>query len=175
MTETELIAGVLDFARDKGILDAAPEMQFIKTMEEFGETSSNLFRLLSTQDEKYRVSLKDDIGDVQVTVIILNELTGGKPSDLLRYSENYESSSETSMDAYLKLTTSLGLIAHGLQQKDYEYMTEDIVKAYCEARDFATMIGLEPDECLEIAYTEIAGRTGETRNGMFTKTEDLTD
>lgn len=34
-------------------------------------------------------------------------------------------------------------------------------------------IGIEPQECLELAYEKIKNRKGETRNGMFYKAEDL--
>ena len=36
-------------------------------------------------------------------------------------------------------------------------------------------IGIEPQECLELAYKKIKNRKGETRNGVFYKAEDLDD
>ena len=34
-------------------------------------------------------------------------------------------------------------------------------------------LGLDPKECLEMAYNVIKGRSGKTVNGVFVKKEDL--
>lgn len=68
---SKLVLLVEEWAIDKGIDEASPRDQFLKVVEETGEIAAALAR--SDQDE-----LKDAIGDVVVTLVILsmqNKLT----------------------------------------------------------------------------------------------------
>lgn len=60
----ELIAKVEQWAKDKGLDQADSSKQMLKTVEEVGEVASALAR----KDES---ALRDGIGDVVVTLIIL--------------------------------------------------------------------------------------------------------
>lgn len=60
----ELISKVEQWAKDKGLDQADSSKQMLKTVEEVGEVASALAR----KDEH---SLRDGIGDVVVTLIIL--------------------------------------------------------------------------------------------------------
>lgn len=62
------------------------------------------------------------------------------------------------------------------------YVDEAVERMQLEMGDvFVTLIilckqlGIEPQECLELAYDKIKNRKGETRNGVFIKAEDLHD
>ena len=59
-----LINQVEQWAFQRGLLDADPSKQFIKVVEEIGEVASALAR-------NEQVALRDGIGDVIVTLIIL--------------------------------------------------------------------------------------------------------
>lgn len=96
-----LVRKVEKWSIEKGLNTADSSKQFLKVAEEVGEVAAALAR-------SDRCELKDGIGDVIVTLIIL------------------------------------------AQQND--------MRLY---------------ECLDQAYTEIAGRTGEMVNGVFVKDEDL--
>lgn len=60
----ELIAKVEQWAREKGLDQAESSKQMLKTVEEVGEVASALAR-------KEKDALRDGIGDVVVTLIIL--------------------------------------------------------------------------------------------------------
>lgn len=60
----ELIAKVEQWAKDKGLDQAESSKQMLKTVEEVGEVASALAR-------KEKDALRDGIGDVVVTLIIL--------------------------------------------------------------------------------------------------------
>lgn len=77
-TFEQLEAHVIDWAREKGILDkATPMAQGLKTLEEVTE----MLNAIRTDD---RDELIDAIGDVIVTVIIQSELNGLKTSECLQ-------------------------------------------------------------------------------------------
>lgn len=83
------VINVLQWARDKGILNkATPKDQFTKTVEEVGELAAGLCRYNpAVQDEDDAMSalyeIKDAIGDVTVTLIILADLVGAEFSECL--------------------------------------------------------------------------------------------
>lgn len=61
---------IIEWARDKGILDkATPESQMLKTVEEVGELASAL-------GKRDMVEIEDAIGDIAITLIIQAELCG---------------------------------------------------------------------------------------------------
>ena len=97
----ELIEQVEQWAKDKGLDKAESSKQMLKTIEETGEVAAALAR--NDQD-----ALRDGIGDVTVTLIIL--------------------ALQNDMNLY---------------------------------------------ECLNCAYDEIKGRTGQMVNGVFVKSSDL--
>jgi NTP pyrophosphatase (non-canonical NTP hydrolase) len=73
-----LEAYVIDWAREKGILDkATPMAQGLKSLEELTE----LLNAIRTED---RDEIIDGIGDLQVTLIIQAELNGLRITDCLQ-------------------------------------------------------------------------------------------
>ena len=98
-TFEELQEAVLEWADDRDLLEADPNRQFLKVVEELGELASAI--------AKYNIPEEiDAMGDVLVTLIILSQ-----------------------------------------------------------------QINLNPVECLEVAYNEIADRKGKTVDGVFIKDE----
>jgi hypothetical protein len=88
MKMEEMIANVEQWAEDRGILEkATPLDQFDKTMEEVRELEDHL-------DEQYlegctdKLSIKDDIGDITVTLIIQAKMQGLSFTDCLAYAWN---------------------------------------------------------------------------------------
>lgn len=84
---------ILDWARERGILDASnPIKQLSKTQEELDETMEALVKIKDLHDieqptlidvgnkqvllEQYNAEVIDGIGDMLVTIIILAELCG---------------------------------------------------------------------------------------------------
>ena len=82
LTFEELDYKVIGWAAKKGILEkATPKDQFVKTVEEMGEVAAALAR----GDLE---ALKDGIGDVFVTLIILARLNGLDPVKCLEHAWN---------------------------------------------------------------------------------------
>lgn len=65
----ELVAKVEKWSSDKGLHESDPKSQFLKVAEEFGEIGAAMARNDSFE-------LKDAIGDVIVTLIILAQQNG---------------------------------------------------------------------------------------------------
>ncbi|MGG5359368.1 MazG-like family protein [Enterococcus sp. DIV0240a] len=61
----ELVKNVEQWAKDKGLDQAEPSKQFLKTSEEFGEIAAGMAR-------GNMEAVKDGIGDTIVTLIILS-------------------------------------------------------------------------------------------------------
>lgn len=76
----ELIKKVENWAKEKGILDnATPIDQFEKTLEEVNELKGNLFKQRDVESSGFVFEndiLKDDIGDITVTLIIQCKMQG---------------------------------------------------------------------------------------------------
>lgn len=99
----ELINNVIQWANNKGILEkATPLTQFEKTQEEVGEleehlkmqeyhfTTKNYLSIVSYREAEKAIKamIKDDIGDITVTLIIQAKMQGLDFEDCLR--EAYE-------------------------------------------------------------------------------------
>lgn len=70
MTSDELIARIEMWGRDRGILqNSTAQAQFFKTVSEIGELSDALAKGNST-------GIKDGVGDVVVTLVLLCKLQG---------------------------------------------------------------------------------------------------
>lgn len=94
----ELNENVLDWAKEKGILDkATPLTQWSKTQEEVDETREALFALQNNlltyinskgQEKNTREEVKDGLGDVFVTLLIECKLVNLNPLDCLEEAYN---------------------------------------------------------------------------------------
>lgn len=79
---TNIVNNVIEWARDKNLVDPEKSSkQMLKVMEEVGETASALAK-------GNMVELKDGIGDVFVTLIILAAQNGLKSEDCLETAWN---------------------------------------------------------------------------------------
>jgi NTP pyrophosphatase (non-canonical NTP hydrolase) len=91
MNMEKLVANVEQWAEERGILaEATPLDQFDKTMEEVGELEEDLELQQSGDDIKKNLkgSIKDDIGDITVTLIIQAKMQGLSFTDCLAYAWN---------------------------------------------------------------------------------------
>ena len=146
MTFKELDEKVMDWAAEKGILrNGTIQGQFLKSVEEAGE-------IFSTED------VCDAIGDTLVTLIILGRMGG---IDVVEAWERAEERYEASF------ITLYGQLAHAISRG--EEFTQPLMSILGNVKSHASYQHLNPLECLEKAYNEIAGRTGEMKDGVFVK------
>ena len=90
---------ILRWAENKGILKSSTmEAQFVKTIEEVAEVNKAIYN-------KDMVNLKEEIGDVAVTLVILAELAG------LDYDE-------CMVTAYDKISKRQGKMVNGIFVKE---------------------------------------------------------
>ncbi len=83
----DLVKNVEQWAEDRGILEeSTPLDQFDKTMEEIRELEGNL----DSQSFGYtdKMGIKDDIGDIAVTLIIQAKMQGLSFTDCLAHAWN---------------------------------------------------------------------------------------
>lgn len=73
---------------------------------------------------------------------------------------------KTEMDFYSGKSEVLSSVSKNL-------MKDEMGDVFVTLIILCNQIGIEPQECLELAYEKIKNRKGETRNGMFYKAEDL--
>jgi hypothetical protein len=87
MKMEEMIANVEQWAGERGILDkATPIDQFEKTMEEIGELKDDLD--LQKDGNEIKKAIKDDIGDITVTLIIQAKMQGLGFAECLEWAWN---------------------------------------------------------------------------------------
>jgi NTP pyrophosphatase (non-canonical NTP hydrolase) len=137
-TIKELQPLIIEWAKEKGINNSG--RQYLKVLEEVGETAKAI--LQNDIDE-----IKDGIGDIAVTLIILYSL-----EDRNVFTANH---------------------ILGSSVVDLEDMIEDLYFREPDILDTLGRIALRfntnLEECLNIAWNEIKGRTGKTVNGTFIK------
>ena len=76
-------------------------------------------------------------------------------------------------DQYLKVAEECGEIAAGLARADRDAIIDAIGDTVVTLIILAQQMGWTLEECLQAAWGEIKDRTGEMRNGVFVKSEDL--
>ena len=76
-------------------------------------------------------------------------------------------------DQYLKVAEECGEIAAGLARSDDAAIKDAIGDTVVTLIILAHQTGWSLKECLQAAWGEIKDRTGEMRNGVFVKSEDL--
>ena len=74
---------------------------------------------------------------------------------------------------FLKVTEEFGEIAAGLARNDMSAIEDGIGDTVVTLIILSQQLGLTLEQCLQTAYNEIKGRTGEMVNGVFVKSEDL--
>lgn len=73
----------------------------------------------------------------------------------------------------LKVVEEVGETAAAMARNDKEKITDGIGDIFVTIVILAQQHGYTIEECVAKAWNEIRDRTGETRNGVFVKSEDL--
>lgn len=161
MTLTALETLIINWADARGILEYSnPTAQLLKTYSEFGELCDNIIK---------GRSVKDDIGDMIVTLVIgakLRREWKGREGNLLTAKNmNY---------ILYDLGTSPNEVALVLADTLYTvYEESNYAPAVTVLKVLANIHNLTLEECVEHAWNEIKDRKGHmTPGGAFVKEED---
>lgn len=146
----ELEEKIIKWAEDKGIMESSsPLKQLTKTFEEATELVVSLVN-------KDQVEIIDAIGDVNVTLIILNKLSEVKVED----------GSLGNSKVFFMLNWLVEIFKKVCQNKEVRI---DIVRAQEALGYVAKENGLTLDQCTQAAYEIISKRSGKMENGVFVK------
>lgn len=146
----ELEEKIIKWAEDKGIMESSsPLKQLTKTFEEATE-------LIVSLVNKDQAEIIDAIGDVNVTLIILNKLSEVKVED----------GSLGNSKVFFMLNWLVEIFKKVCQNKEVRI---DIVRAQESLGYVAKENGLTLDKCTQAAYEIISKRTGKMENGVFVK------
>ncbi|MFD2600196.1 MazG-like family protein [Sphingobacterium corticis] len=146
----ELQKKIVDWASDRGILENSdPLKQLKKTFEEVVE-------LICALVDKNDAEIKDAIGDVNVTLIILKKLSeSGKVDGSLSNSR-----------VFMAINWIVEIFSKVSKNKDVGI---DIIRAQeCLSR-VSQENNLTLEDCTQSAYDVISKRTGKMENGVFVK------
>lgn len=72
-----------------------------------------------------------------------------------------------------KMIEEIGELAQGLNKQNREQIADGIGDVYVTLVILAQQLGLNLEECINIAYNEIKDRKGKMVNGTFVKEGDL--
>ena len=145
----ELQQKIIKWAEDKGIFEKSdPTSQFLKTIEELGE-------LASAVNKNDLPEIKDAIGDVTVTQILLAEMQ----DDAIDLDDEIIWDFSNIKTAVVDLTTYLYEAFRSSEYDDAIQILNTIANHY----------GWTLQECLQSAYDVISKRTGKMENGVFVK------
>lgn len=97
MNFEELHKALLDWAKDRNLLDVDPHIQFSKIVEELGETSA-------AYNKRHHDDLLDSVGDLLVTISIFCHQLGIDPVDCLNmaYEEIADRTGKTINGSFVK-------------------------------------------------------------------------
>ena len=145
----ELQQNIIKWAEDKGIFEKSdPTSQFLKTIEELGE-------LASAVNKNDLPEIKDAIGDVTVTQILLAEMQ----DDAIDLDDEIIWGFSNIKTAVVELTAYLYEAFRSSEYDDAIQILNTIANHY----------GWTLQECLQSAYDVISKRTGKMENGVFVK------
>ena len=145
----ELQQNIIKWAEDKGIFEKSdPTSQFLKTIEELGE-------LASAVNKNDLPEIKDAIGDVTVTLILLAEMK----DDAIDLDDEIIWGFSNIKTAVVVLTTYLFKAFRSSEYDDAIQILNTMANHY----------GWTLQECLQSAYDVISKRTGKMENGVFVK------
>lgn len=74
---------------------------------------------------------------------------------------------------FLKVAEEFGEIGAAMARDDFDMLQDAIGDTIVTLIILAQQHGTNVEECLEIAYNEIAGRSGKLVDGVFVKSSDL--
>lgn len=75
---------------------------------------------------------------------------------------------------FLKVVEEVGEVAEALAKSQNEKLQDAIGDVLVTLIILAMQLGVNLEECLQVAYDEIKDRQGETVNGVYVKMEDIT-
>jgi hypothetical protein len=156
---------ILDWAADRGILaNSDPLSQILKTVEEMGE----LAKAVNKGDREGQI---DGIGDVYVTLVLVNHMIGHGtvPGMIMAPSDSLTPKAWAAVTA-----ASVGQMSFWISAGMYAQIQEDklVTEALGCLRGLAASLGLSLAACLDHAYGIISKRTGKMVDGVFLKDED---
>ena len=73
----------------------------------------------------------------------------------------------------LKLMEEAGELAGGIAKNKPDVIVDSVGDVVVVLTILCAQLGIDIQECVELAYNEIKDRKGEMRNGVFVKEEDL--
>lgn len=73
----------------------------------------------------------------------------------------------------LKLMEEVGELAEGLAKQNEPLVIDSIGDVYVVLVILSMQLGLDIEDCIELAYNEIKDRKGKVINGVFVKESDL--
>lgn len=171
MTSTNQL--VIKWAEDKGITKFKPQGQLTKVLEEFGEFSATYIRWMDGEDTpELKKEMIDAIGDTQVTLIILSAMTQIDYDFVLSESKIIDNLTRD-YELVANGTVFLADIATAVNKSWHEELVYAYIRMLSIVRTLAWKVNVDFDRSLEVAYAVIAGRTGEMRDGVFVKSEDI--
>jgi NTP pyrophosphatase (non-canonical NTP hydrolase) len=155
----DLVKLVQQWSINKGLDEADSRGQFLKIVEEVGEVAAALAR--SDVD-----NLKEEIGDVVVTLIVYAQQNG---VDISIDMEDLTFSDRDSMWHILRVINGVRNLG-GCYQSGISHFISEIIG---DLTSLSLSNKLNIGECLQAAYTKISGRTGKMVNGIFVKDGDI--
>lgn len=148
---------VVQWAEDRGLLkDITPDRiqaQALKVIEEVGETAGALLK-------KNEDALKDGVGDIGVTLILLAEMTG---HDL-----DFGLEAPLTKPEFSHLFGCLHIMIDSVVDTEYDWISY----SFLELQRFADSQCLSLEGCLYGAYLVISKRTGKMIGDTFVKDEE---
>ena len=194
-----LQADVLSWAKDKDLLHSEnADKQFMKFVEEVFEFKTEMDNWaknvemceaidypFENTDFDFR-NLKLEMGDVFVTLIILCKQLGIDSKECIDIPYEKISKIKVStrivskqfmkfVEQVLDFKTELDMFEYGgeiLKPVNLEHVKDEMGDIFVTLIILCEQIGIDPEECLSMAYEKIKNRSGKTINGQFIK-EDL--
>lgn len=158
----ELNKKIIEWAKERELdKKGTIEGQILKTIEEMSELIKGVCK-----NNKYLI--EDSIGDVYVTLVIGNMLSGVDIEDKI----NFENKTIIPMEDTGEIIGNLAGAINDMTFSIIPYQALTIA-IYGILRRTASFYNTTLKECVQLAYDEIKMRKGKTVNGTFVKEEDL--
>lgn len=104
-------------------------------------------------------------------------LSWADDKDLL-HGENADKQFMKFIEEVFEFKTELDMFEYSgdiLKPVNLEHVKDEMGDIFVTLIILCEQIGIDPEECLSMAYEKIKGRSGRTINGTFIKEEDLID
>lgn len=161
----ELNKKIIDWAKERELdKKGTIEGQILKTIEEMSELIKGVCK-----NDKYLI--EDSIGDVYVTLVIGNMLSGLNIENKVDFENELIIPMEDTGEIIGNLAGAINDMTFSIIPIiPYQALTLTI---YTTLRRTASFYNTTLKECVQLAYDEIKMRKGKTINGTFVKEEDL--